>query len=1066
MEKIVNIQTVDPNNFQIQNYSSEDESLISNFTEQDIAFNPQEDYIEYFILDLNQNILFSNVAGYPNYRLRDNLVTIDPQNNLESQGYTEGTYYTLYNFLKRKLSSNVSSTFYIQDISTDRTELRLNTTQISNSDIIDLTNQFAIEISSNPGTYLDFYLNFGNNKLVIANNIALDNTNPTDPTVLIKLYEPLPQEFTFNSQCWVVEQIAESLAYQIGITIPIDGNLSLNYINGPNFNLDIQDQINNSTPYYNRNSLTQNYSSLGSGSLLYQINSILAEKGIEINVDYSDYSNFIHFSSAQTRLENFYYKLSLIEQYSSNAGLSNSGLPLNTYTSGSQVIWQNKINDIITNFDGYEYYLYYESGSTTWPKTNSVYPYINTSTTDVNALNWFTTQSLSASLYDSENADGLIYAIPNYLLDDSDNDQYKLFVQMVGQNFDNVWLYLKDITNKFDNDNRLNYGISKDIVAQAIRDLGVKIYQNNFSSNDLYSALLGITTTGNLFNLPYTTGSLPTPTGYEYINTYVTASSTASIEPVNDINKEIYKRIYHNLPMLLKKKGTAEGLRMLVNVYGIPDTILRINEFGGKSYENQAWDNFVDQFNYAFTSPGTGYVNVSLPTSYFSGLRTLNSIEFRFKTFGLPTLTYYSQSIARIAGEFDLVLEYTGSGLSSGSYSGSIPSNYNQYATLKYIDASTSDSASIYLPFFNGEWWSVLINILSNDLSPSGYSSIIYAKNNIYDGYDGSQLGFQASSSLNINSVWVGGTNKNFRLSNDTSITTSGKTYTPFSGSYQELRFYKTILEEKKFDDYVMNPYSIEGNSIEDGNDAFNQLFFRAPLGTMLDNSGSGTQTRISIHPAISQYPITNSFGSAGSNYTLSGSYTFNPNTEILYQNQFVAGIKNSVSEKIRIVDMVLPSGSTLSPYISIQQNSPANETFTKDVNYVEAAFSPQDEVNDDIIAQLGYFNIGSYIGDPLQLISGSTNYYPDFNKLRDYYFSKYTHNYDLNDYIRLIKFFDNSLFKMIKDFTPARAGLASGLVIKPTLLERYRYPQPKVNTQSSIAFVGSPTSQILNIQY
>ena len=69
----------------------------------------------------------------------------------------------------------------------------------------------------------------------------------------------------------------------------------------------------------------------------------------------------------------------------------------------------------------------------------------------------------------------------------------------------------------------------------------------------------------------------------------------------------------------------------------------------------------------------------------------------------------------------------------------------------------------------------------------------------------------------------------------------------------------------------------------------------------MLDNSGSGTQTRTSIHPAISQYPVTNSFGAAGSTYTLIGTYTFNPNTEILYQNQFVAGIKNSVFEKIRI---------------------------------------------------------------------------------------------------------------------------------------------------------------------
>ena len=147
-----------------------------------------------------------------------------------------------------------------------------------------------------------------------------------------------------------------------------------------------------------------------------------------------------------------------------------------------------------------------------------------------------------------------------------------------------------------------------------------------------------------------------------------------------------------------------------------------------------------------------------------------------------------------------------------------------------------------------------------------------------------------------------------------------------------------------------MNPYSIEGNYTEGIYDTFNQLFFRAPLGTMLDNNGSGTQTRISIHPSITQYPVTQSFGSAGSNYTLNGTYIFQPNIEVLYQNQFVAGIQNAVSEKIRIVDMVLPSGSTLSPYISIQQTSPEYENFTKDINYTEVAYSPQDEINDESV--------------------------------------------------------------------------------------------------------------------
>ena len=732
MDKIVNIQNVDPNTLQLQNYSPSDESLISNVTVE-ITFDPSQDYLEYFILDLNQNILFNNVAGYPNYKIQDTTVVIDPQADLEVHGFTEGQYYTIYNFLKRKLSSSVGSTFYIESISTDRTELRLNTTAISNINVVELTNQFATDIANSFPSYLDFYLNFGDNKLVIANNIALDNTNPGDPTVLIKLYDALPDEFTFNSQCWVVEQIAESQAYQIELTTVFTVNEQLNYISGPNYNLDIQDQINNTTTYLNQSTLQQNTSTAGSGSLLYQINSILAEKGIEINIDYSDYSQFVHFSSAQTRLENFYYKLALIEEYTVSSSYTTN--PSSYYQLSSQQIWDNKINDIITNFDGYEYYLYYSSESYAWPKTNSTAPYINYSINDLISINWFTTQSYSASYFDSENNDALLNTIPTYLREDSNNDQYFLFTQMIGQNFDNVWVYLKDITNKFDADNRLNYGISKDIVAQAIRDLGVKIYQNNFSSTDIYSALLGLTPSGSNINVPYITGSLPTPTGFEYINLFISASDPNALEPLDDVNKEIYKRIYHNLPYLLKKKGTPESLRVLSTIYGIPDTILRINEFGGESTTSlNSWNNFVDQFNYEFFTTSSGYVNIPIAIStgsgggmygaaiyggdYYGGY-SINfdtssfTIEFRFKTTGIPTnINAYNQILA-YAPENDLaiVLEYTGSGYTSGSYSGSIPDIYNEYGTLKLITLSNNTSSSLYLPFFNGGWWSVMYNL-------------------------------------------------------------------------------------------------------------------------------------------------------------------------------------------------------------------------------------------------------------------------------------------------------------------------------------------------------------------
>ena len=101
-------------------------------------------------------------------------------------------------------------------------------------------------------------------------------------------------------------------------------------------------------------------------------------------------------------------------------------------------------------------------------------------------------QALSSSDYDENNQDYLYNSIPEYLRSDPNNAKYELFVDMVAQQYDNTWLYTKNITTRFDADNRLDYGISKDLVADAIRDFGIKLYSNNFNSNDLYTCLFRI----------------------------------------------------------------------------------------------------------------------------------------------------------------------------------------------------------------------------------------------------------------------------------------------------------------------------------------------------------------------------------------------------------------------------------------------------------------------------------------------------------------------------------------------------------------------------------------------
>jgi len=1027
------IVQIDTQDFTSQTYGSQDTNLISSFEVN--TFLSSSSYIEYFVYDNNQNLL-STDYNFNQYTVQNNgqsaaldntipQIIIDPEKSLVDLGYSQGEYVTYFNFFDKQIGSNLQQ-LYITEISSDRTEIRLTSTDLTEFDIVDQTTKF-ISFRENSNYFVDFYLNFGDNQLVIANNIQLDDQNPLDPTILIKLYEALPEEFTLNSTLWVVTLVEEPLAYQVTFPVEPIEIIDTVPVKGPNFNLELKDQINNST-------ISLDYTTLTTTTLtssFNQLSSLLEEKEIDINIDYTDFNEFVHFSSVETRLENFYYKMSLLEDYSSSIAILNT--TTNNDPSASLAVYESLINNIITNFDGYEYYLYYSSGSGTWPKTTSEPPYQLATTGSALVNTWYDDIIVSASNFDNTNQNNLYYAIPEYLRNDPANAPYQTYVEMMGQFYDNIWIYYKDVTQKYNADNRLEYGISKDIVADAIRDFGIKLYQNNFSNDDLYTAFIGLTPQGGLFPFPNITGSLPTPSGFEYINTLISASN--DYIPLDDVNKSLYKRIYHNLPYLLKAKGTLPGLRTLITSYGVPDTVLRINEFGGKDKSNlNDWDDWQNTFNYAYHNTGsnTFSTNWILNSNWNSANNVPSTLEFRFKVPSLSTISgSASVGLWKTNTNSRIQLRYTGSGLATGSYSGSIINPYYQYTHLDFfpdLSGNPSLSASIYLPFANEGWWSVMA-------TRNGTNFTLHAGNNVYEGGEnGTQLGFYATSSTTVSSTaWTSATGSQF-------IPQGTEMY------LQEIRYYNTALSESVFKDYIMNPYSSEGNSI---NSSPNQLAFRLTLGGEL-YTGS-----LSVHPKITgSWIATSSFvGNSSASFALTP--TFVPNTEYFFLDQPVVGIKNAISDKIRSENNVIPSGNTLSPFRSLAQNTAASQSYTANTNLLEVAFSPQDEINDDIISQIGYFNIGEFIGDPRQRSSSATSY-PDLDALRNEYFEKYTSNYDLNDYIRLIKYFDNSLFKMIKDFVPARTSLASGVVIKQTLLERNKYPQPQTNINSTIAYASS----------
>ena len=476
--ELINV-TYNGNGIDAQDYSIQDQSLIISNTINS-SFGDKNDYIESFIYDDNNNLLNSNynLSKYTPVNSSLNAyssIKLNPDSDVIEAGFDRGSLNIQYNFLKNLFGSSYGNFYWIKEISSTRKELKLASQTISDSAIKTGFNQFQI-YSSQKNYYSDFYLNFADNNLLIAVNVAYVEDN-NGSYLLIKLYEPLPSNYDIKSSLWLVDKIADSVSYNVNIQVESVQQQLSNALRGPNFKIDINQKLGLTTNFYNYNSLfgTQITSSFQQLSSYYQ------DQSININVDYSNFSNFIHFSSATERLNNFVYKIELIESY--NAQIAAQKLissSQNSVTSSIQFL-NNSINNIIQKFDNYEYYLYYTSASFTWPKSNTTQPYSLYSVTSSQVINWLgntqiiptnTTQSLlySASYYDANNKDNLVFSIPQYLQDDPSNIPYTTFLSMIGQHFDNIWIYYKDVTNRYKNTNNPTNGISLDCLKICVSD--------------------------------------------------------------------------------------------------------------------------------------------------------------------------------------------------------------------------------------------------------------------------------------------------------------------------------------------------------------------------------------------------------------------------------------------------------------------------------------------------------------------------------------------------------------------------------------------------------------------
>jgi hypothetical protein len=160
-------------------------------------------------------------------------------------------------------------------------------------------------------------------------------------------------------------------------------------------------------------------------------------------------------------------------------------------------------------------------------------------------------------------------------------------------------------------------------------------------------------------------------------------------------------------------------------------------------------------------------------------------------------------------------------------------------------------------------------------------------------------------------------------------------------------------------------------------------------------------------------------------------------------------------SNKIRIEadTRIDPVGS---PRLSFRDSitTPAYDEASIDSNKLGVYFSPSKAIDEDIISSMPNLDFDQYIGDPRDQYKEQ---YTGLVTARNLYWQKYSGPNNFWDYLRLLKYYDSSLYKQIHTLVPARANATVGIVIEPTILERDKIiigKKPTFETQHHTTFI------------
>ena len=444
-------------------------------------------------------------------------------------------------------------------------------------------------------------VNFGNDRQYVA---EAWRQGADSSSIQFKLLEELASDLETYDTAYIVRDIANPIIDTLQIEIPptVDTSRTLRPYNQYVKRTDTTKQTVNEVTLTSLNLLQGSLGVISGSTISYEdrlFNQWYTSDfdSSELNIDFTDYTNFVSFGSAATRLAAFKNKLLKIESIGTDASVSSSNVAERTRAIERETIKRN--------FDAYERFLYYADNTTpysasayfadggteynpigTWPKVNNTPVAVGSQS----GSNWYTTQSAIASRFDEFNPNYLVKHLPAHIQEDAGSVEFLTFAAMFGHSMDNLKVYIDQYPNI--------YSTTPDPYAELSMD---QVYEVATSFG---------------FNLP-------NAYAVEQLQSFI--STTYNGVGTRALVAETWKRFLHSAIYLTKTKGTRTAVDGIMNVFGISSPLVQLKESAYPSV-----DNFVQSDELTYAIQYTAAVNSSIRLPLVSASLTTDTVILRF----------------------------------------------------------------------------------------------------------------------------------------------------------------------------------------------------------------------------------------------------------------------------------------------------------------------------------------------------------------------------------------------------------------------------------------------------